>query len=142
MNTITKHLVLPVCILILYTSNVFSQPPSAEEAAVRACLQEYMSGDGNRMEKAFHPTATMKYIDVQTGEFKDVPIADFIARVKANTSVPDRKIEIVSVNIEGSAANGKIRIETANAILYDYMNMLKINGEWKIVSKIFSRSAK
>jgi hypothetical protein len=23
--------------------------------------------------------------------------------------------------------------------MYDYMNMVKINGEWKIVSKIFSR---
>lgn len=94
------------------------------------------------MEIAFHPSATMKYIDVQTGEFKDVPIADFIARVKANTTKQDRKIEIVSVNIEGNAASGKIKIENAQAILYDYMNMLKINGEWKIVSKIFSRQNK
>jgi hypothetical protein len=110
-----------------------------EESAVRACLQEYMSGDGNRMEKAFHPSATMKYIDVQSGEFKDIPIAEFIARVKANTNKIERKIEIVSVNIEGNAASGKIRIETGTVIMYDYMNMLKINGEWKIVSKIFSR---
>jgi hypothetical protein len=113
-----------------------------EEAAVRACLQEYMSGDGYRMEKAFHPSATMKYIDAQSGEFKDVPIAEFIARVKANTNKSERKIEIVSVNIEGNAASGKIRIETGTVIMYDYMNMLKIDGEWKIVSKIFSRQNK
>jgi protease I len=112
---------------------------SADETAVRACLQDYMSGDGNRMEKAFHTSASMKYIDVKTGEFKDVPIAEFIARVKANTTKQERKIEIVSVNIEGTAATGKIRIETATSVLYDYMNMLKINNEWKIVSKIFSR---
>lgn len=116
----------------------FAQTTS-EETAARACLQDYMSGDGNRMEKAFHTSATMKYIDATTGEFKDVPIADFIARAKANTNKSDRKIEIVSVNIEGTAANGKIKIETDKVILYDYMNMLKINGEWKIVSKIFSR---
>lgn len=113
-----------------------------EEAAVRACLQEYMSGDGNRMEKAFHTTATMKYIDAATGEFKDIPIADFIARAKANTNKSERKIEIVSVNVEGTAASGKIKIETDKVILYDYMNLLKINGEWKIVSKIFSRMNK
>lgn len=113
-----------------------------EEKLVRACLEEYMSGDGNRMEKAFHPSASMKYIDAKTGEFKDVPIAEFIARAKANTSKMERKIEIVSVNIEGNAANGKIKIETEKVILYDYMNMLKINGEWKIVSKIFSRKDK
>lgn len=111
----------------------------ADEESVRACLENYMSGDGDRMEKAFHPSATMKYIDAQSNEFKDVPIADFIARVKSSTTKQDRKIEIVALNIEGNAANGKIKIETEKAILYDYMNMLKINGEWKIVSKIFSR---
>ena len=113
-----------------------------DEEGVRACLENYMSGDGARVEKAFHPSASMKYLDAQTGEFKDVPIADYIARVKANTNKTERKIEIVSLNIEGNAANGKIRIETDKVVMYDYMNMLKINGEWKIVSKIFSRKEK
>jgi hypothetical protein len=113
-----------------------------EETAVRACLENYMSGEGDRVEKAFHPSATMKYIDAQSGEFKDVPIADYIARVKSNTTKTERKIEIASLNIEGAAANAKIKIETDKVILYDYMNMLKINGEWKIVSKIFSRQIK
>lgn len=113
-----------------------------DEAAVRECLENYMSGDGNRVEKAFHPTAFMKYIDVATGEFKDVPIAEYIARVKANTTVNQRKIGIESLNLEGTAAQAKIKIENATATLYDYMNLLKINGEWKIVSKIFSRMNK
>jgi Putative lumazine-binding len=113
-----------------------------DEAGARACLENYMSGEGDRVEKAFHVSATMKYIDGATGEFKDVPIADYIARVKANTSKSDRKIEIVSLNVQGNAANGKIRIETDKLILWDYMNMLKVNGEWKIVSKIFSREPK
>jgi Putative lumazine-binding len=124
---------------LLIMSFFISAQTNTEETAIRTCLEHYMSGDGNRMEIAFHPSATMKYIDVTTGEFKDVPIAEFIARVKANTAKQDRKIEIVSINIEGSAASGKIKIETDKAIMYDYMNMLKINGEWKIVSKIFSR---
>lgn len=133
-----KKLMLTLIMTSSMVVTAFAQN-NPEESAVRACLQEYMSGDGNRMEKAFHPSATMKYIDVQSGEFKDIPIAEFIARVKANTNKIERKIEIVSVNIEGNAASGKIRIETGTVIMYDYMNMLKINGEWKIVSKIFSR---
>jgi hypothetical protein len=132
-------------IVTLLTSFLFSTfllAQQNEEASVRACLENYMSGDGNRMEKAFHPGATMKYIDAKTNEFKDVPIADFIARVKANTNKSERKIEIVALNIEGTAASGKITIESGDVILYDYMNMLKIDGEWKIVSKIFSRMNK
>ena len=137
-----KITLLLVLFLTTITSLKTFAQSSDEEKAVRACLEEYMSGDGNRMEKAFHPSASMKYIDAQTGEFKDVPIADFIARAKANTNKQERKISIVSVNIEGNAANGKIKIETDKVILYDYMNMLKVNGEWKIVSKIFSRKNK
>ncbi|HEX2628066.1 MAG TPA: nuclear transport factor 2 family protein, partial [Chitinophagaceae bacterium] len=78
-----------------------------DEAGARACLENYMSGEADRVEKAFHTSATMKYIDAKTGEFKDVPIADYIARVKANTTKSERKIEIVALNVEGSAANGK-----------------------------------
>ncbi|MFN8305839.1 MAG: nuclear transport factor 2 family protein [Ferruginibacter sp.] len=137
-----KRKTFVLALLLTSIVTVTSVAQVSEETAVRACLEEYMSGDGNRMEKAFHPSASMKYIDAKTGEFKDVPIAEFIARAKANTSKMERKIEIVSVNIEGNAANGKIKIETEKVILYDYMNMLKINGEWKIVSKIFSRKDK
>ena len=125
---------------LFFSLSIFAQ--SSEEAAVRECLQNYMSGQGDRVEKAFHPSATMKYIDYQSKEFKDVPIADYIARVKTNTNRTERKIAIESLNVEGNAAQAKIRIETDKVILNDYMNLLKINGEWKIVSKIFSRQDK
>ncbi len=131
--------ILTLFVLVFSIGISFAQ---SDEQAVRACLENYMSGQGDRVERAFHPSATMKYIDAQTKDFKDVPIAEFIARVKSNTSKIERKIEIVSMNLEGNAALAKIRIETDKAILFDYMNLLKINGEWKIVSKIFSRQDK
>lgn len=134
------------CRLLLVAATVIllslTAGAQSEEAAVKTCLEHYMSGDGNRMEIAFHPSATMKYVDYKTAEFKDVPIAEFIARAKANTSKNERKIEIVSMNMEGNAAQAKIKIEMEKVILFDYMNLLKINGEWKIVSKIFSRKDK
>lgn len=134
-----KSLILVLALTL--SLSIFAQ---SEEPAVRECLQNYMSGQADRVEKAFHPSATMKYVDYQSKEFKDVPIADYIARVKAATGGPrpERTIEIVSLNVEGSAAQAKIKIETSKVIMYDYMNLLKINGEWKIVSKIFSRQDK
>ena len=116
----------------------------SEEAAVRACLENYMSGEPARVEKAFHPSATMKYVDYKTGEFKDVPIPEYIERVKANSngSKPGRQIEIVALNVEGTAAQAKIKIETEKVVMYDYMNLLRIGNEWKIVSKVFNRQDK
>lgn len=139
MKSFSFKLLLMAATVIFLSLKTYAQ---TDEAAVKTCLEHYMSGDGNRMEIAFHPSATMKYIDYKTGEFKDVPIAEFIARVKSNTTKTERTIEIVSMNIEGNAAQAKIKIETDKVFMYDYMNLLKINGEWKIVSKIFSRKDK
>ena len=136
-----SQVILTTITLVCFSSYAIAQNKTEDEG-VKQCLENYMSGDGARVEKAFHSSATMKYIDYQSGEFKDVPIADYISRVKANPAPSGRKIEIVSLNIEGNAAHAKLKIETQQAILYDYMNLLKINGEWKIVSKIFSRTNK
>lgn len=137
-----SYLLLLITALLTTSPLILLSQTVTEENAVKACLEHYMSGDGNRMEKAFHPSATMKYIDSQSGEFKDVPIAEFIARVKSNTTKTERKVEILSTSIAGTAAQARIRIETARVIMHDYMNLLKVNGEWKIVSKIFSRQNK
>ena len=126
------------------TFTAFAQ---ADEKGARECLENYMSGEPERVEKAFHTSATMKYVDYKTGEFKDVPIAEYIERVKTNSKnsngvKPARTIEIVSLNVEGTAAQAKIKIETDKVIMYDYMNLLKLGEEWKIVSKIFNRQDK
>lgn len=138
-----KAAVLVFIFLVLNIVTIWAQTKPDEEG-VKECLQHYMSGAGDRVEKAFHPSATMKYVDYKTGEYKDVPIAEFISRIMSNPNAgkQDRKIEIVSMNLEGNAAQAKIKIETGTVIMNDYMNLLKINGEWKIVSKIFSRNDK
>ena len=60
---IVKNMALAVMTVFLFSSVAIAQ--QNDEAAVKTCLENYMSGDGNRMEKAFHPSATMKYIDAQ-----------------------------------------------------------------------------
>ena len=42
----------------------------------------------------------------------------------------------------GNAASGKIELDYPNAKLTDYMSLLKIGGEWKIVNKIFTSEPK
>jgi hypothetical protein len=142
LHTMKKLKIIALVFFTFCAITSFAQNKTDEEG-VKECLQNYMSGSGDRVEKAFHPSATMKYIDGKTGEFKDVSIAEYISRVKSNPNAgKDRKIEIVSMNIEDNAAQAKIKIETGTVVMNDYMNLLKIKGEWKIVSKIFSRSDK
>lgn len=120
---------------------------SPEEVAVNETLMNYLDGgtygDTVRLMKAFHPSASMKYIDNKTGEFRDVPIADYLNRAKANAGkTNNRKTKIVYTTISGTAAQARLEIDGGTYIFHDYMNLLKINGEWKIVGKVFWREEK
>ena len=124
-------------------SNCFGQG-SSDEIAVKECLINYLDGrtygDSARLTSAFHPSATMKYIDFKTGEFKDTPITEYL---KASVGKKmDRKTRIVSFDIFETSAQAKLEMDFGDFIVCDYLNLLKINGEWKIVSKVFSRKNK
>ncbi|MFN2412266.1 MAG: nuclear transport factor 2 family protein [Pyrinomonadaceae bacterium] len=47
-----------------------------------------------------------------------------------------------SVEVSGNAARPKIILDYPTVRFVDYMTLLKINGEWKIVSKVFHAEPK
>ena len=49
----------------------------------------------------------------------------------------NRKRSIESIDVSGNAAVAKIILDYPATRFVDYMSLLKINGEWKIVTKIF-----
>jgi hypothetical protein len=51
-----------------------------------------------------------------------------------------RKRKIVMVDITGTAAIAKIELDYPDVFFTDYMSLLKVDGEWKIVDKIFDRA--
>jgi hypothetical protein len=119
---------------------------SADEQAIRQAVQYYFDGGRNAdsavMGKAFEPSvAHMLYI--RDNKLQDTPIPDFLARV-AQGRTPDFKPDsnvrrVVMVDYSGNAAIAKLEITTPQAFVIDYMSLLKVNGQWKIVNKIFDR---
>jgi hypothetical protein len=133
------------CFLFCVTLVLAQESP--DEIAVKETLNNYFAGVTNGdtllLRKAFHPTASMKYVDYKTGVYNDVPIGDFINRLKANAGKKNgRKTKIIYANISGTAAQARLEIDGSTFYFHDYMNLLKIDGEWKIVSKIFWREEK
>jgi hypothetical protein len=100
------------------------------------------AGDSTVVGKAFHKVAMMFF--VRDTAFVQMPIfSEYLARVAAprpaNAGADQTKKEIISIDLTGTAAVAKLKLTTPNAVLTDYMSLLKINGEWKIVNKIFDR---
>jgi len=48
------------------------------------------------------------------------------------------KTKIVAVNLVGDAANAQLELEYETFYFIDFMHLMNINGEWKIVSKTYT----
>ncbi len=120
---------------------------SGEEAAVRQALGYYVQGHatGNPevMARAFHPEAHLTYV-VDDGSVRTISLADFLGGMTGRPA-PDeaqrvRTIELVDIG--GTAAVGKIILDYPTIRFVDYMSLLKVNGEWKIIHKSYYREPK
>ena len=114
---------------------------TADKDAVRVPLENYMkghaTGDGQYMRQAFHTEGNLIFI--REGKFTTRSFADYISGFNGKPAADEasRKRSIESIDVAGNAAVAKIILDYPTARLVDYMSLLKIDGEWKIVTKIF-----
>ncbi|MDQ3949450.1 MAG: nuclear transport factor 2 family protein [Gemmatimonadota bacterium] len=135
-----------LALALLALTIAWTRHQSTEEAAVRAALEHYLqghaTGDGAHHRVVFHPESKLFW--VRDGQLMQRTSADYIAGAPGKPA-PDeaqRKRRIVSVDVTGNAASAKIELDYPNAKLTDYMSLLKVGGEWKIVNKIFTPERK
>jgi hypothetical protein len=144
MKRVSISLLLLACALALVVPSPAS--PSGEEAAVRAAIENYMQGHatgmGEHFRKVFHPDSKLFWI--RDGQLTQRTSADYIAGAPGKPAADEaqRKRWIETIDITNNAAVVKVVLDYPNAKLTDYMSMLKINGEWKIVNKTFTSEPK
>jgi hypothetical protein len=118
-----------------------AEAANAEEAAVRATLQHYLdghaTGQGEHFALAMHPVLQMLWVraDSLNRRTRDEYVGGASGRPAPDEAQRRRWIE--QVHVTGTAAMGVIVLDYPTARLTDYMSLLKINGEWRIVGKIF-----
>jgi hypothetical protein len=143
-----KRVLLSLLVLTCVSLLVVPSPagPSGEQAAVRAAIENYMQGHatgvGEHFSKVFHPDSKLFW--VRDGQLMQRTSADYIAGAQGKPAADEaqRKRWIETIDITNNAAVVKVVLDYPNAKLTDYMSMLKINGEWKIVNKTFTSEPK
>jgi Putative lumazine-binding len=119
---------------------------SPEEQAIRRHIERYYfegvrNSDTAAAHKAFHPVAKMYFL--RDGGFAERTIPDWLAVIAEKAPKPPRPDNfprrVVAVDVSGGAATAKLELRYADAVITDYMSLLKVNGEWTIVGKIFDR---
>ena len=130
--------------LFLLLSTIFAGSAAAQMSdkdAVRIPLENYIkghaTGDAEYMKKAFYTEGNLIFI--RDGKFTTRSFAEYIAGSpgKPPADEASRKRHIEAVDVTGNTAVAKIVLDYPDAKIVDYMSLLKINGEWKIVNKIF-----
>lgn len=141
MKRLVVLLVLMLGVVGVVRSSMQSAPAQADAAAARVPLENYIqghaTGNGDFMRKAFHTDA--KVVSFRDGKMASMTAEEFAARFTGKPAADEaqRKRRIESVEITGNAGVAKIVLDYPTVTFTDYMSLLKIGDEWKIVNKVF-----
>lgn len=114
---------------------------SSDKDGVRVPLENYIkgheTGDAEFMRKAFHTEGNLIFI--RDGKFTTRSFADYIAGMSGKPAADEskRRRSIESIDVAGNAAAARIVLDYPTVTFIDYLTLLKIDGEWKIVNKTF-----
>ena len=119
---------------------------SDEEAAIREAVDHYLqghaTGQGGHFEVVFHPESKLFWI--RDGALNQRSSTEYIAGASGKPAADEakRKRRIAMVDVTGTAAVVKVELDYPGAMITDYFSMLKVDGKWKIMNKIFDVVAK
>lgn len=135
--------VLVLSLLLLIATPLLAGGPTAgaEDAAIRAAIEHYFNGqatgDGAHFRKVFHPDSKLFF--TRDGKLAQRTSEEYISGAPGKPA-PDeaqRKRTIDWIDVTGDAAVVKITLTYPAVTFTDYMSLLKLDGEWKIVNKTF-----
>lgn len=132
-----KNLFALIFLIIAFTT--ISEQSEIEQ--INSVLYDYIEGTANgepdRLKRAFHEDFNLYFVkedSLQVWSGKQ-----YVAKVKAGQK-SNRIGKVLSIDYEGDAAMAKIEILMPNRkrIYTDYLMLLKVNKQWKIIHKSFT----
>ncbi|QQS14217.1 MAG: nuclear transport factor 2 family protein [Rhodospirillales bacterium] len=117
----------------------------SEIAAVERTLRIYFDGlyegDTKKLGEAFHPASHLYSVGAD-GAAADLPRAEWFKMIESRPSAKskgdERRDRIVSIDFSGPAtAFAKVECQIPPRYFTDYLTLLKLDGQWKVIAKAF-----
>lgn len=131
-----KTLVIIITLLAIQITNA-----QDELDAIKSTLMDYIEGTANgepdRVKRAFHDQLNL--YSIANDSLKVWYGKDYVGGIKQGRK-SNRIGRIVNIDYENNAAVAKIEILMPNAkrIYTDYLMLLKVQGQWKIIHKSYT----
>jgi ketosteroid isomerase-like protein len=122
--------------------------PPSEEAAVRAAVEAYFDALRKRdieTLKKLIPADTMFYSITRDGKLDAMTQERWHGLIRPTEQSPgpyEMTGSILSVDVTGSTAAVKSVIEMPRVIFQEYIALARIEGQWRIVNKVFTLKGK
>lgn len=124
---------------LFFGNEVAAQDKETESAKIplNNYLKGQTTGDAEFIRKAFYTDA--RIVSFRDGKLTNLNVEEFAKffNGKQAKDEAERKRTIESIEVSGTAAIAKIVLDYPTIKFTDYMTLLKIDGEWKIVNKAF-----
>jgi hypothetical protein len=106
---------------------------------VRTYVESYLQADAAGLGRAFH--ADTRLLSIDQGKLEATEMRDWLTNVDERKKKGDIRVgtpEILSIDHTGDAAVAKLSLKLATVQFTDYLSLLRIDGAWKIVGKIYT----
>ena len=115
---------------------------SPAEAQVRAVVERYLHGlkfnNIQDFEAAFWPDAKLLFVK-KDGSLGQLTQQEWYKMFAGSAGKEEEgTLKILAIDVTDNAASVKVIETYAKSVYVDYLNMLQIAGEWRIVNKIYT----
>jgi putative lumazine-binding protein len=117
-----------------------SPSTASEHDAIARAIQSYVdggkSGRSDEMRKAFHPDATI--FGYAGDDLFAGPIQKLFDWVDQNGPATELQAQLAGIDVADTIATVRLELDNWSGRRFtDMFTLLKIDGEWKIISKVF-----
>ncbi len=131
------------CLLFLFAWTCLSLSSFAQtdDEAIKSTINTYFDGftkgDSASLNKAFYAGALLRNLNTSTGRVQDSPLKTFISKMPVGGVKATGKL--ISYSYAGTSGIAMVELTFADFKYIDLLSLLKINDQWKIVCRVYSR---
>jgi hypothetical protein len=119
-----------------------NQETDQVERAIHRYLDSYLNAEADDLARVFHPDSHL--FTVGDGGLEKTPLSDWLVSLRQRKARNERRqaeVSVSGVDITGQAAVAKAVLKFREFQFIDYLSLLKIEGEWRIINKIYASEA-
>jgi len=129
---------LIIALFCLTNTLAFAQ---TEDEGIKSAISDYTvgftKGDTASLGRAFASNALLRNLNTSTGKISDTPLRKFISGMPAGGAKATGNL--INYSYAGTSAVATVEFKFDDFKYIDLLSLMKINDDWKIVCRVFSR---